>query len=234
MVNILRQSARYIALIALSSQAFSEVVLTGDNRYFYEAGQDINDQSYTINSNPDTDYSYWGQQDSSISTNAFYVNEEVHAYNEFIYDYESFYPRYVQRSLFEFTFTVISETVLNFSGSLIASDPEGQNYGTATLNLYKNGQSIFSASSNDGIFLDGPLVASGVFSDILDTGDYRLSIYAESYAAAGTAGMFIDGTFSDVVIDPPEEPVGPPVPVPAAAWLFGSALIGLAGFKRRS
>lgn len=46
---------------------------------------------------------------------------------------------------------------------------------------------------------------------------------------------FTDGTYRAYLLTPSESPIptGPsPVPVPAAAWLFGSAVLGLAGLKK--
>lgn len=45
----------------------------------------------------------------------------------------------------------------------------------------------------------------------------------------GVAGSFADVFIDNVVID-----VAAPIPVPAAVWLFGSALLGLMGIRRRS
>jgi hypothetical protein len=68
----------------------------------------------------------------------------------------------------------------------------------------------------DGYFLDGPPdgAVSSVFGDFIE---FRVNadIYSGYYADAGTWSA------------------PSPVPVPAAFWLFGAALIGLAGFSNR-
>jgi hypothetical protein len=55
-----------------------------------------------------------------------------------------------------------------------------------------------------------------------------------TYLLGFMAGMFIEGTLSATVLDGSRLYFSPAeVPVPGGAWLFGSALVGLAGWRRR-
>ena len=57
------------------------------------------------------------------------------------------------------------------------------------------------------------------------------SLSSSSYSQINIASNFSVGGLTSTFAD--ETPDIPPVPVPAAVWLFGSALIGLLGFARR-
>ncbi len=60
----------------------------------------------------------------------------------------------------------------------------------------------------------------------LDPGDYRLTVTTFSYVD----GIFIEyGAYRELGMT---LAMTTAVPVPAAAWLLGSALLGLAGFRR--
>jgi hypothetical protein len=75
--------------------------------------------------------------------------------------------------------------------------------------------------------------------------DYILSLDGDpnssGYATDSTVNMFATGSFSFAgdgtltwnVVGGDPEPNPTTVPVPAAVWLFGSALLGLAGIARR-
>ena len=68
-----------------------------------------------------------------------------------------------------------------------------------------------------GIVFD--LQAGGTFADVLTelgTGELRIGIHVINFASGGSESF-----------------VNSPVPVPAAVWLFGSGLVGLAGIARR-
>jgi hypothetical protein len=52
------------------------------------------------------------------------------------------------------------------------------------------------------------------------TGAYVLAIGGEGFGFGDSYGYNLDASFA-------------PVPVPAAVWLFGSALMGIAGLRRR-
>lgn len=75
-----------------------------------------------------------------------------------------------------------------------------------------------------------------------DFGPNNLQVFVDGVMELDIAGLFNDGSFAfynfsqaGVTYSGFEENVGsfPVVPVPAAIWLFGSAIIGLVGFSRK-
>ena len=76
-----------------------------------------------------------------------------------------------------------------------------------------------------------------------DFGPNNLEVYVDGVLELDILGLFNDGrfafynfshadvTYSGFTKDPGSFPGA--VPVPAAVWLFGTALIGLAGFSKR-
>lgn len=74
----------------------------------------------------------------------------------------------------------------------------------------------------------GSLISAGSFTFDADPGNYYLSFFG----SAPDLGQYgIEIAQFGIVISPPGEVST--VPVPAAAWLFGSGLIGLVGVIRR-
>jgi hypothetical protein len=73
--------------------------------------------------------------------------------------------------------------------------------------------SLTALSARGQVQLENPSAAN----------DYTASIYFDDLYIGGADWYSIELTYDT-----------PPVPVPAAAWLFGSGLLGLAGLKRRS
>jgi hypothetical protein len=74
-------------------------------------------------------------------------------------------------------------------------------------------------------FVAGTPDFGGIGTELLSivlptTGAYVLAIGGEGFGFGDSYGYHLDASFA-------------PVPVPAAVWLFGSALMGLAGFRRR-
>ena len=66
------------------------------------------------------------------------------------------------------------------------------------------------------------------FADVNDailSGDLRFGLHVRSIGAAGLSDSYINNPEG---LQPPNE-----VPLPAAAWLFGTGLLGLAGISRR-
>ena len=136
---------------------------------------------------------------------------------------------------FDITFGLpISPSFTNgyMTGSLSASYVDANNDGTAMLNLNTwegliDGTSQMSLSPFVGSCMGGPgcFVSIGEVTEgpTLYTGDANntIGIHMNFGLSAGDSATF--NTLFDVT----------PVPVPAAVWLFGSGLIGLAGFARR-
>lgn len=93
----------------------------------------------------------------------------------------------------------------------------------------------FSMSSwQNGSALDqADLTYNGVTTRLPNTGPnfaFSLPIYVTSFTLTAKGG----GTaFRVKSLDVTQQPVAPTVPVPAAAWLMGSGLVGLAGLARR-
>jgi len=95
---------------------------------------------------------------------------------------------------------------------------------------------LSGADFNDSInFVDSLLTYTFTFGGI-----YTLAIAdadltgAEAYAGARTGGD-TGGYVLDIIGDGPVtlNPTVSPVPVPAAAWLFGTALLGFVGLRRK-
>ena len=57
--------------------------------------------------------------------------------------------------------------------------------------------------------------------------------FASAGDQLGTSSSDVDGDLTSEILSTYAVWAPSPVPVPAAAWLFGSALIGLVGFKRK-
>jgi hypothetical protein len=86
------------------------------------------------------------------------------------------------------------------------------------------------------IALDGGADVSAFFADLFATGT-QSSTYAELEAAFGPGLQTIDFKVTDLagamaLVSLTFDVT--PVPVPTAAWLFGSALLGLVAVKRRN
>ena len=112
-------------------------------------------------------------------------------------------------------FTGITPSNQNFS--------EGNNIGFSTDAIGNR----FKALSN-GINVGESLILTALLSSpadinaLLQSGGLRVGLHMQGYKSGG----------SDSYVTTPNGPSE--VPLPAAAWLFGSALIGFAGFKRKS
>jgi len=74
----------------------------------------------------------------------------------------------------------------------------------------------------------GSLIGPGSFTFEADPGEYYLSLFGKA-ADLGQYGIQV--ARYDILISEPGNVSA--VPVPAAAWLFGSGLVGLAGIIRR-
>jgi len=93
----------------------------------------------------------------------------------------------------------------------------------------------FSGSFSIGSLLSGTFASLDLLSFMPGQGQFGADlVYTGGSLQGGLTGGRIEGVFSsnftDVVAKVGQVAV---VPVPAAAWLFGSGLIGLAGMARR-
>ncbi len=81
-----------------------------------------------------------------------------------------------------------------------------------------------NASSEYVRFL-GTFGLSSSFSDLiaaLDSNAFRIGLHVQGIGELGGSESFVDG------LESPSQ-----VPVPGAVWLFGSAILGFAGFNKR-
>jgi len=138
------------------------------------------------------------------------------------------------RASFEATFQILTPTTFDLTGNLSFLKGAGSSRGGATLSLF-NGccSNTFSISlGNSSVFND--FSQNIQLSGLLDPDTYTLraqaSVNADNFSVgspeSGTAAFdfnFVLGSNGAAVA---------PVPVPAAVWLFGSA-IGLLGWMRR-
>lgn len=109
----------------------------------------------------------------------------------------------------------------------------GNVIGDVTLNVaIDNGAKVF-INGNDVFFADAGGYTSiweytaTVSGSLFNVGLNTISVLASDY---GGATFFDMQLVADDGIAPPDLN---PIPVPAAVWLFGTALIGLVGFSRR-
>ena len=115
-------------------------------------------------------------------------------------------------SLGTVSFTGITPSTQNF--------PEGNG-----INFSTNAEGDRNGGARNGINIGENLVLTALLSPgadvnaLLQSGGLRVGLHVQGYQSGG----------SDSYVNGPSE-----VPLPAAAWLFGSALIGFAGFKRKS
>ena len=115
-------------------------------------------------------------------------------------------------SLGTVSFTGITPSTQNF--------PEGNG-----INFSTNAEGDRNGGAGNGINIGESLVLTALLSPgadinaLLQSGGLRVGLHMQGYATRG----------SDSYVNSPSE-----VPLPAAAWLFGSALLGFAGFKRKS
>lgn len=135
---------------------------------------------------------------------------------------------------FDITFGLpISPSFTNgyMTGSLSGSYVDANNDGSATLNL-NAWDGLIDGSSKMNLFgFAGPCSGTGCSVSIAEvtqnsifyTGDANSTIGIHMNFALSAGDSVTFDTLFDVT----------PVPVPAAVWLFGSGLIGLAGFARR-
>lgn len=152
-------------------------------------------------------------QNSSLTSTGFSALGYGDAYSD--YDWSSSW------SFFDVSFSLTTDSTISLSGALFGED---QNYGSgdASLALYSGTELLVS----NILYSDSVAAYYGFedkalsFDGVLAAGNYRILAKADPYFQIATSSYNVQASIE-------------PVPVPAALWLFGSGLIGLAGFARR-
>lgn len=166
-------------------------------------------------------------QDSSVSSTGFSATGKATAWvvssdNDFANGYGT--------SMFDMTFTLANSAILSVDGSV--TGPNNEPFRSKTYFKIYSGDSVDPADVIFSTATDDPSNSLRVIDldQQLSAGTYRIvARVSPSTADAPTIEQGyreietfynVTGTFTAV-------------PVPAAAWLFGSALIGLASIKRK-
>jgi hypothetical protein len=138
---------------------------------------------------------------------------------------------FAQVTIGEFDFTVPSGEALSaatFSGNF-GSNTLGS--GTAQVNLFLDGIAVASC----GAACEAASTSANVaWSYALTSGDFALLSSNANWLAGKAVLTARQVTSSQIVLDPTSVSLtATPVPIPAAAWLLGSALAPLFGLARR-
>ena len=114
----------------------------------------------------------------------------------------------------------------NVSSSDFSQLNIGQNFSVGGLAYDGQYRMMLETDTNEAggaeIFLASFDNYADLLSGSLSSSDFSQLNIGQNFSVGGLTSNFAD-----------ENPGIPPVPVPAAVWLFGSALIGLLGFSRR-
>lgn len=127
---------------------------------------------------------------------------------------------------FNFTITISSEVAASVQNNALKMGTKNvRNISGLTMSLFNTNGTLGNMLDDTQI---GASLTSGESSlDILPSGNYYAKVTGN---ATGSQG----GHYSvQMVADPVIPPAVTSVPVPAAAWLLGSGLIGLVGVSRR-
>ena len=123
-------------------------------------------------------------------------------------------------------FTDLDQTNSLGTVSFTGITPSNQNFPEGNgIDFETNAEADRNGAASNGINTGENLVLTALLSPgadvnaLLQSGGLRVGLHIQGYESGG----------SDSYVNGPSE-----VPLPAAAWLFGSALIGFAGFKRKS
>jgi len=198
-----------------SSSSFTDVLLTNDFRQVnieYENTEDV--------FNPDNNFAQWTkapQQVSDITTNGFSATGLVASTTE-IDNYRS------EASNFYFGFQLATAHTLLLSGTTWAESLGG---GTASVDVMVRDVTTFALpvlfSSTINPTDNNSEQANIFFDQLLNPGFYQIQIIARALDLNAASSFDVTGSLTS----------SGAVPVPAAAWLFGSALVGLVGIKRK-
>lgn len=191
----------------VSGSAASVNWLSDDRKLTYIGGDDYG--SYSNTRTPGSPFGLWDQyygQDSTIGSFYMHGDGSGDAYSD--------YDWYENQSIFDVTFSVNSTSNLLLDGSLSTYGLWGGG-AEPYVSLYEDGQRIYHFSGWNEY-------QSFEHIQFLSTGkEYRLLLHTNVWPVTDAQWDF-------------EAAVVTAVPVPAAAWLFGSAIIGLAGIKRKA
>jgi len=151
------------------------------------------------------------------------------------------YTEAYSRSEQEFRFTIDQEMYFLLSGALGFDELVGSTNGGVAFSLrdYNSSTSDFNLSMGDSYVYED-FSHDFLFGGLLPAGTYFFEIYAftdayvySSYSSeeeGASASYAFDFVLGETY---PFQPSVVETPVPAAGWLFGSALIGLLGLRRR-
>lgn len=216
-----------------SEQAFADSSQVDFNQALIHSGQ--------LNSNTVT--SSASIASSIIATeNQTVFSGSGNAYSSVSYTQEN-NPRFRRQyansfSNFEITFSLTEAANFDLIGSLFYDEPAGNPYGGAvfslTSNYYSNpGFSLTLGNQNSYNDFSQAIQLSG----LLDPGSYRLKAYASTNAnlyGYNTSTLEANASYNfNFTLNQGLSNSPPQVPIPAAAWLFGSALLGLFGLRTK-
>ena len=206
-----------ILITAIDHASAATVNYTQDRRYTNSSGSDGAGNGYNNTTYPSAPYADMAVpgQTSRLGPDGFTASGSGSA--------DSAYANSLSKSIFDISFSVAGSTSITLSGLL-----QGQDYlygsGDASVFLYR-GDNMLPANQLYGESVQasyGYLSADIVYTAILSPGEYRLVATAYPYYQQAFSSFRLEASLT-------------PVPVPAAAWLLGSGLLGLvgAGLRRR-
>lgn len=206
-----------ILITAMDHASAATVNYTQDRRYTNSSGSDGAGNGYNNTTYPSAPYADMAVpgQTSRLGPDGFTASGSGASYSD--------YANSLSISVFDISFSVAGSTSITLSGLL-----EGQDYlygsGDASVYLYQ-GDNILPANQLYGNSVQassGFQSADIAYSAILSAGEYRLVARADPQYMQASSSFNLDASLT-------------PVPVPAAAWLLGSGLLGLvgAGLRRR-
>lgn len=202
-----------ILISAINQASAANVNYTQDRRYTFSSsnnGAGTSSSATTHPSAPYADMTVPGQT-SKLGPNGFSASGSGSAYSN--------YASSRLESGFDISFSVANSTTLTLSGMLDGYDTL-YGSGDASIFLYR-GDNLLPANQLYGNSVQahfGRQSADISYSALLSAGEYRLVATANPYYQQASSGFNVNASFT-------------PVPVPAAAWLFGSGLLGLIGMK---